>query len=128
MNNGVKNTLDNMDRFKRENSIWNLADKYKGKKKCFVLVGASPCLRKDVDKLKELDDNFHIICANSSLKFLLKHGIKPHYCLTLDSDHIDIPQHLDCDNKDVTLLASTAVCKKHSINGRGQFIFSLLFY
>lgn len=108
-----KNTIENMPRFKKENSIWNLEWKYyREKEKAMVLVGASPCLREDVHKLKELDDNFCIICANSSLKFLLKHGIKPDYCIVLDSDHIDIPQHLDCDNKDITLLASTAVYSK----------------
>lgn len=121
----TKNTLENMDRFNKQNSIWTLAEKYKdGKEKCTVLVGASPCLRKDVYKLKELDDNFFIICANSSLKFLLKHGITPHYCLTLDSDHIDIPQHLDCDNKDVTLLATTAVCKEALNKWKGPIYYS----
>ncbi len=107
------NTIENMHRFNRENSIWNLEWKYyREKEKAMVLVGSSPCLRKDVDKLKELNDNFRIVCANSALKFLLKHGIKPHYCLTVDSDSKDIPQHLDCDNKDITLLASSVVCKK----------------
>jgi len=107
------NTLENMHRFNKKNSIWALEWLYyKEKEKAMVLVGASPCLKRDIDKLKELDDHFCIVCANSSLKFLLKHGIKPHYCLALDSDSIDIPQHLDCDNKDITLLASTVVCKK----------------
>jgi hypothetical protein len=108
-----KNTIENMHRFKKENSIWNLQWKYyQEKEKAMVLVGASPCLRKDVSKLKELDGHFCIVCANSSLKFLLKHGIKPKYCIALDSDSVDIPQHLDCDNKDITLFASTAMSSK----------------
>jgi hypothetical protein len=108
-----KNTIINLPRFTKQNSIWNLRDLYaKGNQKAFVLVGASPCLKKDVEKLKNLDDNFRIICANSSLRFLLSNGIKPHYVICLDSDEIDIPQHLDCDSKDITLLASSVVCDK----------------
>ena len=107
------NTIVNMPLFKKENSIWQLQWKYyKENEKCMVLVGASNCLKNDIHKLKELDDNFIIVCANSSLRFLLKHGIKPEYCICLDSDDIDIPQHLDIDRDDVTLLASSVVCKK----------------
>jgi hypothetical protein len=113
-----------MPLFKRENSVWNLQWKYyKENEKAMVLVGASPCLRKDVEKLKELDDRFCIVCANSSLKFLLKHGIRPDYCIALDSDHIDIPQHLDCDSEGISLLASTAVCKKALKAWKGPIYF-----
>ena len=118
------NTIENMHRFSKKNSIWNLEWKYyKEKEKAMVLVGSSPCLRKDVDKLKELDDNFCIVCANSSLKFLLKHGIKPHYCIAIDSDHIDIAQHLDCDNKDIILLASTVLSPKALDLWKGSIYF-----
>ena len=105
------NARANLPRFSKENSIWNLEFKYyRENEKAIVLVGSSPRLEEDVNKLKELDDNFRIICANSSLKYLLRHGIKPHYVVCLDSDHIDIPQHLDCDNEDIALLASAIVC------------------
>lgn len=108
-----KHSEENLCRFKKENSIWNLEFKYyRNKEKAMVLVGASPRLKKDVAKLKDLDDNFCIVCANSSLKFLLRNGITPDYCICLDSDDIDIPQHLDVDTDKVTLLASTAVSPK----------------
>ena len=107
------NTLANMEMFKKERSIWNLEFKYyRAEEKAMVLVGASPCLERDVEKLKDLDDNFCIVCANSSLKFLLKNDIVPDYCICLDADEIDIPQHLDIDTDKVTLLASTAVSPK----------------
>jgi len=108
-----RNTKANMHRFNKKNSIWNLDFKYYGKdEKAMVLVGASPCLKKDVEKLKEIDDHFCIVCANSSLKFLLRHNIKPDYCICLDSDIIDIPQHLDCESEGITLLASSALAGK----------------
>jgi len=88
-----------------------------------VLVGASPCLKDDVKYLKNLGDNFCIICANSSLRFLLSNGIRPDYCICLDSDDVDIPQHLDCDSKGITLLASSVVCKKALDNWKGEIYF-----
>lgn len=119
-----KNTLKNLQRFHHENSIWRLEWKYyRENEKAMVLVGSSPCLVRDVEKLKELDDNFIIVCANSALKFLLRKGIKPHYCIALDSDEIDIPQHLDCDNKDITLLCSTAISPKSLEKWKGQIYF-----
>ena len=118
------NTKENLSRFNKSNSIWRLEWKYyRGDEKAMILVGASPCLRKDVHKLKEIDDNFLIVCANSSLKYLLRHGIKPKYCIALDSDDIDIPQHLDCDSKDITLLASSVLCKKALDNWKGPIYY-----
>jgi hypothetical protein len=107
-----KRTKDNLHRFNKKNSIWTLDWKYyRENEKAMVIVGASPSLLNDVGKLKELDDNFIILCANSSLKFLLKNNIKPHYVVCVDADGKDIPKHLDIeDSKDITLLASTVVC------------------
>jgi hypothetical protein len=119
-----RNVHANMERFHKSNSIWNLQFKYYGPdEKAMVLVGSSPCLRDDVHKLKDLDENFCIVCANSSLKFLLKNGIKPNYCICLDSDLVDIPQHLDCDNKDITLLASSSVCPEALNNWKGPIYY-----
>jgi hypothetical protein len=116
----AENAEANISRFNKDNSIWNLEfEYYQEKEKAIVLVGSSPCLKEDIEKLKELDDNFHIICANSALRYLLRNGIKPHYVVCLDSDKIDIPQHLDCDSKDITLLASAIVCPEALDNWKG---------
>ena len=119
-----KHTEANIHRFNKDNSIWNLEFKYyEEKEKAMILVGASPCLQKDVEKLKQVDDNFCIVCANSSLKFLLNHDIVPDYCICLDSDDIDIPQHLDVDTDQVTLLASTAMCGEALDNWKGPIYY-----
>jgi hypothetical protein len=119
-----KHTKANIPRFNKENSIWNLEWKYyRGDEKAMVLVGSSPCLKRDINKLKELDDNFLIVCANSSLRYLVKHRIKPQYCISLDSDDIDIPQHLDCDSSDITLLASSVTSPKALDNWKGPIYF-----
>lgn len=117
------NTVANISRFHRSNSIWRLEGKYKKEEKAIVLVGASPRLSEDVEKLKDLDDDFRIICANSSLKFLLRHGIKPDYVICLDSDHLDIPYHLDIDRDDIILLASTVVLPSVLDNWKGPIYY-----
>lgn len=118
------NTLENLHRFNKGNSIWNLLDLYSGEKeKIAVLVGASPCLAKDVEYLKELDDNFFIICANSAFPILSKHNIKPKFVICLDSDWIDIPQHLDYPSEGITLLASSCICSKALNNWKGPIYY-----
>jgi len=115
-----RNTRANLSRFNKENSIWSMQWKYTGEEeKAMVLVGSSPCLAEDVKKLKALDDNFIIICANSALKYLLKNGVKPHYVISIDSDDIDIPQHLDIEENDIILLASSVTCAKALDNWKG---------
>ncbi|MCP4597062.1 6-hydroxymethylpterin diphosphokinase MptE-like protein [Neptuniibacter sp.] len=104
------NTIKNLPLLKKENSIWRLQDKHdKGNPKAFILVGSSPSLERDVHALKGISDNFRILCSNSSLKYLLKHGVKPHYVISCDSDDVDIPQHLDCDSRGITLFASSVI-------------------
>lgn len=119
-----ENSKANLPRFSKKTSVWQLDFKYyRENEKAMILVGSSPRLKKDVKYLKNLDDNFCIICANSSLKFLLKNGIVPDYCICLDSDDIDIPQHLDIDRDDVTLLASSVVSPTVLDKWRGPVYF-----
>jgi len=118
-----ENIKENFPRFKKEMSIWNLEWLFYKQEKAVVLVGSSPRLAKDVEKLKELDDRFCIICANSSLKYLIRHGVIPDYCICIDSDHIDIPQHIDIDRDDITLLASTVIYGKALDKWKGPVYF-----
>jgi len=108
-----KNTEANLHKFNRENSVWSLSFKYYGEnEKAIILVGSSPSLKNDVKYLRNVGDEFKILCANSALKYLINNGVKPDYCICLDADEIDIPAHLDCDNKEIILLANTAISPK----------------
>lgn len=106
------NTEANLSRLNKANSIRNLKGIYSDKEKAIVIVGASPCLKRDVEKLKQCNDNFVIVCVNSALRYLLKHGIKPDYVVCLDSDYKDIYQHLDCDSEDLTLITTNVINPK----------------
>jgi len=119
------NTKKNFHRFNKNNSIWSTQWRYSGEKeKAMILVGSSPRLKEDVKKLKAIDDDFIIICANSALKYLLKNGVKPQYVISVDSDDIDIPQHLDIKEDGITLLASSVTCPEVLDKWNGPILFA----
>jgi SAM-dependent methyltransferase len=109
-----ENTIENLPRIEKEDGVWTLRDSLvNDNEKAVVIVGASPCLKKDVLNLKKLDrKRFCIIVVNSALKVLLKNGIKPDYVIAMDGGDRSILDDLDCDNKDLTLLCSNNVCPK----------------
>ena len=53
---------------------------------CIIFVGASPILKRSVKYLKNLDPRFKIVATNSSIKYLVDHGVIPHYCVLLDGN------------------------------------------
>ena len=119
-----ENTKINYPRIKKSNSVWNLFGLFLAPEdKAVVLVGASPSLARDAEKLRECDDDFRIISVNSALKFLLNKGVKPHYVIALDSDTPDLYEHLDVDSKDLTLIASNIVSPKVLDNWKGKIWF-----
>ena len=105
------NTEANLKRLNKKNSIWNFEKSFLNPHdKAAVIVGASPCLKRDVNALKKCTrKDFAIFCVNSALKFLLSHGVKPDYVVAMDSDDHDIYDHLDVDSKGLTLIASNVV-------------------
>ena len=105
------NTEANLKRLNKENSIWTLERAFVNPNdKATVVVGASPCLERDVDALKKCTrKDFAIFCVNSSLKYLLEHGVKPDFVVALDSDDHDIYEHLNVDSKNLTLIASNVL-------------------
>jgi 2-polyprenyl-3-methyl-5-hydroxy-6-metoxy-1,4-benzoquinol methylase len=109
-----ENTIANLLRIKKKDGIWNLKGHlYGDNEKAVVIVGASPCLLKDIDELKTLDrSRFCIIVVNSGLKVLLKNGIKPDFVIAIDGNPRSIVDDLDCDNEDLTLICSNNVCPK----------------
>jgi len=106
-----ENTIKNLPRFKKKDSIWNHRDILHVNERAVVVVGASPCLVKDIEELKKLDPKrFCIIAVNSALKVLLKNKIKPDFVIAMDGNPRSIVGDLDCDNEDLTLLCSNNVC------------------
>lgn len=82
-----------------------------------VLLGASPAIRNQVEKLRELQsDDFVFIGITSGLEFMVENGIKPKYVMIADADPkmSRFWSKLDPnDTKDSTLIAS--VCTHPSM-------------
>lgn len=110
-----QNTLENLPRFTRERSIWRLAGKHQDD--AMIIVGASPCLKRDIKELVKLEKHprrkqFVVIVVNSALKPCLEGGVKPDYVIAIDGNPETIVDDLDCDNEDLTLIASNNVAPK----------------
>lgn len=119
------NTKANINRLHKSNSIWTMEGEFIAPNdKTVIVVGASPCLKRDVEKLINCNrDDFCIVCVNSALKFLLDKSIIPDYVVALDSDHEDISAHLDVDSKDLKLIASNVVSPKVLDSWKGEILY-----
>lgn len=97
------NTLKNMDEIIINPPVKMLYGKNQGKPA--ILVSAGPSLDKNIDALREVQDRALIIAVGTSLKPLLKRGIKPHLVVAIDA-HVKHFDHFKDINipKDVALV------------------------
>lgn len=79
---GLRHMFDNINEILDHPGINMLYDAFKGKPA--VVVASGPSLTKQIEKLKKIKDKVVIISANSTLKILLSHGIKPHIVAALE--------------------------------------------
>jgi len=89
-----------------------LQDAHEGK--TAVLLGASPAILKQMDKLKSLqwDADFTTIGVASGIKTFFEHGLIPRYCMIADADPAIVRFWKDVDmrkTKDITLIANICV-------------------
>lgn len=110
-----ENTIANLPRMSKERSIWRLEGKHEND--AMIIIGASPSLLKDLPALAELEKNprrkhFVLIVVNSALKPCLNAGVNPDYVIAIDGNPETIVDDLDCDNENLTLIASNNVAPK----------------
>lgn len=74
-----------------------------------VFVGMGPSIKKSVKYLKNLDERFVIVATNSSAKYLLDRGVKPHYVIALDGKPGSWTLNLGKRAKDIIGIFSTTV-------------------
>ena len=107
----INNLRDNRDLF--EKTGWAAVElQGKGKRKSAIIMGASPAIQKQIETLKEIqNDNDFILCGlSSNLEFLLNNGIQPKYIITVDGDESqgEFFDNIDMDKtKDIVLIANT---------------------
>lgn len=87
------------------------------------VVCAGPSLDKNVYELKNISERGIIVCLDASLRYLLKRGIKPEYCVSIDgSNKIHNMVH-DCDTADITLVCTPSANPKVVSSWRGDKFF-----
>jgi len=74
------------------------------------LVGAGPSLEKNINELKNVGSRGIIVGIDANLKFMLEHGVKPEYCVSLDaSDKMwTMVKPVIKYTKDITLVVNIA--------------------
>lgn len=74
------------------------------------LVGAGPSLEKNIDELKNVGGRGIIVCIDANLEYLLDKGIKPEYCVSLDSSNkiYTMIKRVIKQTKNITLATNTA--------------------
>lgn len=104
-----KHALSNRGRVRKWAAV-DLLDTGIGK--TAVVIGASPSLKSQVEQLKSLrfDDRFILIAVSSGLRFLLKNGIVPDYCMVMEADEKISRFFEDVgDTKSITLVSGVCV-------------------
>lgn len=77
------NTIRNLNTFLSSKSLENLYDRMP-KGLTAIVVAAGPSLDKNVEQLKKAKGRCLIIAVDSALRVLLRHGIRPDLCMSID--------------------------------------------
>ncbi|WP_195509800.1 motility associated factor glycosyltransferase family protein [Clostridium tyrobutyricum] len=93
-----------------------------------IIVSAGPSLEKNIDELKNLNDNAIIICGNRTLKPLLERGIIPHFMCAVDCNDIVYDMCKDYLKSKIPLVFLETTNSKLVINQKGYRIFSKYAY
>ncbi|HEY9071058.1 MAG TPA: 6-hydroxymethylpterin diphosphokinase MptE-like protein [Candidatus Ozemobacteraceae bacterium] len=79
---GVENIMSNLSVIMRNPGVKELFGKFKNVPG--ILVSTGPSLNKNIEDLKAAEGKCVMICADSALRVLLRHGIRPHAVATLE--------------------------------------------
>jgi hypothetical protein len=79
---GIENTFRNISEIIYNPGFNLIMDKFKGKPA--VVIASGPSLKKNVHLLRGLENKAVLICADSTLRPLIKMGIKPHIVASLE--------------------------------------------
>lgn len=72
----------------------------KARQKCCILVGSSPAIKKQIELLKNIGDNFIIISSNGAYPYLVENGVNPDYVVLIEGrEHVLRDMCFDSDAK-----------------------------
>ncbi len=113
--------LSNIRYISESYTINEFKDKFKGY--TAIIVSAGPSLDKNIDKLRNLDDNALIICGNRTLAPLLKLGIKPHFMCSIDCSNLIYDMTKNYLDENIPLVFTETTNSKLVKNQVGKKIF-----
>lgn len=101
----LKNNLLNFPRIIRSPGVKSLFGQFAGKPA--ILVSAGPSLDKNIDSLRQAVGKAVILSADTCLRPLLGHGIKPSFVQAIDAQPITYRHFAGLDLRDVCLVGVT---------------------
>ena len=122
-----KHIRANLDMMRKWGSVEKLHARGRGK--TFIVVGASPDLKKNVDDLREIHGEFsglfHVCCVNSAIRYLQENGIQPHSIIIADSDELIWERDIKGLKKPESLMlfANSITHPTITHNWKGQMLF-----
>ena len=123
----MKNIVENIPFLAGKRSINALKNTLKNKPA--MVIGAGPSLLGQLEMIKQISQNLHLIAVDTALEPLLKSGIEPDYIVTLDAQFINLFHfhHVLTGNKHpggMNLVADIVACPKILKYWRGNLYFS----
>lgn len=76
------------------------------------LVGAGPSLEKNAEDLKLVSERGIVVCVEASLRFLLRVGVVPEYCVSIDGSDKMLTMVEGCDTSRTTLVCTPSACPR----------------
>jgi hypothetical protein len=99
----LSNLFQNLEVIQESSGIQPLENQLKGIPA--VVVAAGPSLAKNIDQLKDIQDQLLIIATDTALETCLQHGITPHFVVTVDPTELNLRHfHSERYNSSITLL------------------------
>ncbi|OQA07911.1 MAG: hypothetical protein BWY66_01213 [bacterium ADurb.Bin374] len=120
---GVENIMANLSIIMRNPGIKELFGKFRNVPG--VIVSTGPSLNKNIEELHAAQGKCVMICADSALRILLKHGIKPHAVASLEriiKTASLFEEFTEDQVKDVWLAATPVIMPQTYANWRGPVV------
>lgn len=87
------------------------------------VVAAGPSLDQNVDELQKISERGVIVCVDAALRFLLRRGVKPHYCMMIDGSDKIRNMIEGCDTTGITLVATPSASPQVVAEWKGDRFF-----
>jgi hypothetical protein len=87
------------------------------------IVGAGPSLDINVAELKKISERGVIVCVDAALRFLLRSGVRPDYCMMIDGSEKMKAMIEGCDTEGITLVCTPAACPEVIAAWKGPLFF-----